>query len=191
MSLRCIKCNISEKREKLSDSFWCIDTEACALRQETKARLTAQTNTVCLYFDCACEHGSQAGGQALGVGIHCTINGEVQEQWCGTKFIAHGTVNTGEFTALIYALSVAILIRRQYTHYTFRIFGDSQLIVNMFNGEYRHNNFVNYYIKADMLRQQLSTSLLSCQWIPREKNQAADILSKKAITDYRALHPIN
>ncbi len=181
MALRCIHCGRS--KVTLDYKFECEDRKECAAYVRRKK---ADPKTVCIYFDCACEGGSFTEGQSLGIGVYTTIDKVHFSDWSGTKFIEHGTVNTGEWTACLYALSVAVLMRKSGENYNFRIFGDSQLVVNQFNDIFKTSNkFKAYKQKAERLRNRLGMSLLSLSWIPREQNKDADILSKQAIKLYR------
>lgn len=137
--------------------------------------------TACIWFDCALKGVYNPAGNQLGVGIYCTVNGVHMPEYSGAKAIHIGTVNEGEFTALIYALSVSKIMRKQ-DDYRFKIFGDSQVVCNIINMEYKCGNKLKpFYVKADKLRLDLGASLLGIHWIPREQNQEADKLSKEAL----------
>lgn len=85
----------------------------------------------------------------------------------------NATNNLAEYTALICALEAAHDLRVEPDE----IRGDSQLVVNQVNGEWR----VNKPHLADLCQraQQLIRDYVLV-WVPREQNQEADDLSKKA-----------
>jgi len=176
--LRCIHCNRSENKVTLSSSFQCLDKLDCWNIVQDRNRIAI----VVIYFDCACNGINKAEGTEMGVGIAAYIDGIYSEEYSGSRLIPKGTIDIGEFTAFIYALSVAILIRKTYAKYTFKIFGDSQFVVRATNGINRVGaKHFAYHNKANKLKKQLDTSLQSIIWIPREQNMVADKLSKEAI----------
>lgn len=175
--LRCVFCNRSEAKVTLSDNFMCTDRDDCMVAQNRKNRLRVVT----IKFDGACLGGNGAEGQPLGVGVATFIDGQYSEEYSGCKPVAWGSNNDAEFIALLYALNVAAIMRKQ-DNFTFRIFGDSQLIINIFNEECAaRGKFKEYQTKAVVLRKKLGASLLSVSWIPRSENSVADALSKEAL----------
>lgn len=183
MALRCIYCSRSEKQVQLSGSFACVDRKDC---DKTIADKNTPIITVCIYFDCACMGANAAGGCPLGVAVATFIAGEYQEQWSGIKAVKWGSNNDGEFIGLLYALSVAWLMRQASPKYVFKIFGDSQIIINMFNDVYKSKGkFATYKAKSVRLKHKLGMSLLSVSWVPRSQNKEADKLSKEALLLHR------
>lgn len=183
MMLRCIYCNRNEKQTKLSSSFACIDRKDCDRVVATKDKPTPQI--VCIWFDAACRGSNTKEGQPLGIGIYTTLNGEHKPEWCGTKAVAWGSNNDGEWIALLYALSVAVIIRKTNKECVFKIFGDSQFVINSFNDACKVSaKFRTYKGKSDRLRIQLGLSLQCVQWLPREHNKEADKLSKVALLEH-------
>lgn len=98
-----------------------------------------------------------------------------------------GTNNIAEWEALLEALKTA------YAYVTavdpdcrIRIYGDSQIIVNQFNGIYEvlDPKFEELYTSAMMYKKLIGSNLRLVAWIPRKDNKEADILSKLAITEY-------
>jgi ribonuclease HI len=86
--------------------------------------------------------------------------------------------NVAEYTALIKALEW--LDANGYHSHRVEVRGDSQLVVNQMNGEYRikNKNIVPLFQKAAMLRKKFGE--ISIAWVPREENKDADKLSEKA-----------
>lgn len=176
--LRCIHCNRPENKVTLSSSFQCLDKLDCVKAIELKNNHPI----VVIYFDCACNGRNKTVGTELGVGIATFINDEYSSEYSGSKLIPKGSINTGEFTALIYALSIAAIMKKENTNYKFKIFGDSQFVIYTLNGTYKVGiKFKSYYNKASELKRKLGISLQSIIWIPREQNMVADKLSKEAI----------
>lgn len=89
------------------------------------------------------------------------------------------TNNVAEYTAAVRSLEY--LVQAGY-HGPVEVYGDSQLVVRQFTGEYR--------VRAEHLRpyherlQALGRSFESVRfvWIPREENQRADTLSKQGLS---------
>lgn len=179
MALRCIRCNRPETKVALTPQFFCVDTFSCIKTWEFKNR---KVIPVTINFDAALQGKVVSGGQPVGIGVYTCINGVHSPEYSGIKYIKWGTVTTGEWTALVAALSVAKIMKDIDDHYQFRVIGDSQVIVRCYNGKYKvADRFKQFANKADKLRQQLGMSLLGVQWVPRAKNSAADILSKEAL----------
>lgn len=86
--------------------------------------------------------------------------------------------NVAEYTALVKALEW--LAENGYESHKVEVKGDSQLVVNQLNGEYRikNKNIVPLFQKAAMLKKKFSD--ISIAWVPREQNKEADKLSQKA-----------
>ena len=91
--------------------------------------------------------------------------------------IGNATNNVAEYSALIFALQEAVLMRVK----ELEIFTDSELLAKQFNGEYK--------IREDMIRvlYSLATHLrqgfkhLSVTHIPRERNKLADKEANRAL----------
>lgn len=96
------------------------------------------------------------------------------------------TNNVAEYTAAIKALE---WIQENCKATTVKLRADSQLLVRQVNGEYA--------VKSQRIRplhQKLSSAIkklkasFTIEWVPREENEAADSLSKQAITEYIKTH---
>ena len=91
--------------------------------------------------------------------------------------IGNATNNVAEYSALIFALQEAVLMRVK----KLEIFTDSELLAKQFNGEYK--------IKEDTIRVLYSLAAhlkkgfkhLSVTHIPRERNKLADKQANKAL----------
>jgi len=180
MVLRCIHCNRSAKQVTLSDQFTCIDKLSCWNTQQAK---NEKPVTVVIKGDCACHGPNKASGTERGVGVYTEIAGIHSPEYSGTKHIGFGSLWTGEFIALQYCLSVAVLMRKENPKYAFRIFGDSQGVIRTVTGEYKAGIKSKAHLsRVQRLQQKLGVSLLSISWCPRSENKEADALSKEAIS---------
>ena len=91
--------------------------------------------------------------------------------------IGNATNNVAEYSALIFALQEAVLMRVK----ELEIFTDSELLAKQFNGEYKikEDTIRVLYSLAAHLRQ--SFEHLSVTHIPRERNKLADSEANKAL----------
>ncbi|HYA54909.1 MAG TPA: ribonuclease HI [Thermoplasmata archaeon] len=135
---------------------------------------------VVVHFDGACQPPGGAGVAGWGF----VIEGpgvRWEEYGLATRpYSPHSTNNVAEYVGAIRALE-----HLKSTGYDGEVLmeGDSQLVVRQMNGEYevRAEHLKAYH---DWLRQ-LSTSFrhVEFRWVPREENEAADALSKRAIAE--------
>jgi ribonuclease HI len=110
-----------------------------------------------------------------GVGIVIYRNGRVLKRI--SSYIGKATNNIAEYTALIYALEEALLLKAK----SLKINTDSQLLARQINRIYKvkHSGLIGLYVRA--------VHLLSCfekvtvNHIPREKNSCADKLATDVI----------
>lgn len=86
--------------------------------------------------------------------------------------------NCTEYAGCIAALRY--LIREGVTEAT--VYGDADMIIRQINGHWKAKSgaYVPYYREAYSLRQKVPN--VKFIWIPRERNDAADCLSKEAVT---------
>lgn len=94
-----------------------------------------------------------------------------------SQYIGEATNNVAEYTALIYALEEALLLKAQ----TLKINTDSQLLARQLNKIYkvRHPGIVNFYNRA--LHLLTGFQKVVVEHIPREKNTLADKLATQAV----------
>ena len=92
-------------------------------------------------------------------------------------YIGRATNNIAEYTALIYALQEALLLKAE----TIKIKTDSQLLARQINKVYKvkHVNIVGLYNQATHLLSGFKE--VSIENIPREQNVGADKLATEAI----------
>lgn len=110
-----------------------------------------------------------------GVGIVIYRNGQVLKTI--SSYIGKTTNNIAEYTALIYALEEALLLKAT----SLKINTDSQLLARQINRVYKvkHEGLVNLYERAVRLLSGFEKVLVN--HIPREENSSADKLATEAI----------
>jgi len=94
-----------------------------------------------------------------------------------SNYIGTATNNVAEYTALIYALEEALLLKAK----SLKINTDSQLLARQLNKIYRvkHEGIINLYNRAVHLLTGFEKVLIC--FIPREENHSADKLATDAI----------
>lgn len=94
-----------------------------------------------------------------------------------SNYIGQATNNVAEYTALIYALQEALLLKAQ----SLKINTDSQLLARQLNKIYKvkHSGLINLYNQAVHLLKGFEK--VSIHHIPREENSLADKLATQAI----------
>lgn len=94
-----------------------------------------------------------------------------------SSYIGTATNNVAEYTALLYALEEALLLKAK----RLVINTDSQLLARQLNKVYKvkHENIINLYNRAVHLLTGFEKVLIN--HIPREENSQADKLATRAI----------
>ena len=110
-----------------------------------------------------------------GVGIVIYRDGQVLKTI--SSYIGKATNNIAEYTALIYALEEALLLKAK----SLKINTDSQLLARQINRVYKvkHDGLIGLYERAVHLLSGFEKVLVN--HIPREKNSSADKLATEAI----------
>lgn len=123
-------------------------------------------------FDGACLP-SNPGNMGIGCWLTDPDGGEV---WHCSEFLGYGTNNIAEWTALVRLLQSAV----ERKAFPLKITGDSQLIINQYNGEFaiRNPSFVSLAKRAWSLTKGRKVDIL---WVPRKQNKRADQLSESAL----------
>lgn len=126
--------------------------------------------SVDIYIDGA----SKGNPGPAGVGIIISNNGEVIKNI--SEYIGNTTNNFAEYTALIYALQEALIIKAEVVN----INTDSQLLYCQINRKYKVKspNIVGLYNQARHLIS--SFKKVSVHYIPRQNNIGADKLAAQA-----------
>ena len=110
-----------------------------------------------------------------GVGIVIYRDGQVLKRI--SSYIGKATNNIAEYTALIYALEEALLLKAR----SLKINTDSQLLARQINKVYKvkHEGLIGLYERAAHLLSGFEKVLVN--HIPREENNSADKLATEAI----------
>lgn len=130
-------------------------------------------NCLDIYIDGA----SKGNPGHSGVGIVIYKNGLLLKEI--SNYIGQATNNIAEYTALIYALEEALLLKAK----TLKINTDSQLLARQINRVYKvkHEGLIGLYERAVRLLNGFEKVLVN--HIPREKNAYADRLATAAIKE--------
>lgn len=128
-------------------------------------------------FDGACEPNNPGGHLGYGAAIYD------EDKKCLGKISGYKTEhpnnsnNVAEYLALLLALE--FLIKNEYNKDNCEIYGDSQLVIKQLSGEWKATRgklYYPYYEEAQLNLKQFNG--IKFIWIPREKNEVADKLSK-------------
>jgi len=136
---------------------------------------------VITHFDGACEPKNPNGIATFGFVIY--IDGERVHEGYGVVGEGKGmSNNVAEFSGMVAAMQW--LIENGYSGAEVVVRGDSQLAINLMKGIWsaRGGMYYPYYRKAVELAEKFSN--ISFEWVPREKNEEADRLSRKAYEEY-------
>lgn len=126
-----------------------------------------------IFIDGACS--GNPGKSAVGV-IVCSGKETIKNI---SKFIGEATNNVAEYTALIYGLQEALILKaRELTVNT-----DSELLFRQLRGEYKvkNPNIKQLFAQAEHLLSGFES--VQIRQIPREENRGADKLAVKAIKE--------
>ncbi len=124
-----------------------------------------------IYIDGASK--GNPGPSGIGVVI-CQSSGAIKNI---SEFIGNATNNIAEYTALIYALKEAALLKAE----TLQIKTDSQLLARQINRIYKIKNerILQLHKQASMI--MLGFKKVTVDYIPREDNKGADKLANQAV----------
>lgn len=95
-----------------------------------------------------------------------------------SKSIGSATNNIAEYTALIYALQEALMLKADKLH----VFTDSELVYNQVIGKYKvkHKNIIELFAQVKHLCEGITD--FKIQHVPREQNKEADKLASGSIS---------
>jgi ribonuclease HI len=127
------------------------------------------------YLEIFIDGASKGNPGESGVGVVIYRDGQVIKNI--SSYIGYATNNVAEYTALLYALEEALLLKAK----SLKINTDSQLLARQLNKIYkvRNKSIVNLYNRAVHLLSGFEK--VSVNHIPREENIIADKLATKAI----------
>ena len=144
-------------------------------------------NIIFGYFDGLCQPYNPRGVACFGFMIEMYANESIIQKierygLACEPFSEASTNNVAEYVGLINLLRY--LIENNLTNQSTCIYGDSQLVINQTNHKYRikSERLLSYFNKTKILLSQFEN--ISISWIPREKNNEADKLSKKGYEEF-------
>ena len=113
------------------------------------------------------------GPSAVGIFISDSSGNDILRRG---EFIGQTTNNVAEYTALIYALQEAIILKANKV----KVYSDSELLCRQMTGAYkvRHINLKPLFEQVKHLANSLGS--FEIKHIPRTENQQADKLAKRA-----------
>ena len=139
--------------------------------------LTLEMITV--YFDGLCYPKNPGGVAAYGY----LICRDKEPIWKGFGAVGEGrgmTNNVAEYEGL---LAAARWLNDEEIDEKIQIRGDSELVIKQMKGEYRVNSATSKRY-VPQIKELLVGKEVSFQWVPREKNEEADRLSRVAYESY-------
>jgi ribonuclease HI len=140
------------------------------------------------WFD-GCTEPINPGGHASW-GALIKIDGETV--WQASAYVGHGPTmsnNVAEYSGAIACMRQILGLdpygKLKSSNLVITLRGDSMLVIKQLSGEWRVKRglYVPYYQQAVRLRAQLPQMRL--EWIPRNLNAEADLLSKRELSDRR------
>ncbi len=126
-------------------------------------------------FEIYIDGASKGNPGHSGIGIAIYLDGGLLKSV--SSYIGETTNNIAEYTALIYALEEALLLKAGNV----KVNTDSQLLARQINKIYkvRHEGLISLYERAMRLISGFEN--FSIEHIPREKNALADKLATEAV----------
>lgn len=132
-----------------------------------------------LHFDGSCEPFNPGGNMGFGYLIKDEAGTVLFSGSDSEPMHPQNTNNVAEYRAL--CLGLVWLIENGYEDAQVEVFGDSTLVINQMNGEWRARGGLYFtdYRRAIELKSLFKT--ISFNWVRREFNTEADNLSKIAV----------
>ena len=124
-----------------------------------------------IFIDGACK--GNPGEAAIGL----VINKEGKKIKEVSKAIGEATNNVAEYTAMIYALQEALILKAQ----RIKIFTDSELLFKQVTGQYDVKSGVLQTLFDQVQHLAEGFAHVELKHIPREKNKEADQLASQAL----------
>ncbi|MEW6075988.1 MAG: ribonuclease HI family protein [Candidatus Omnitrophota bacterium] len=115
-----------------------------------------------------------------GIGVVICEKGETIKNV--SSYIGKGTNNVAEYTALIFGLQQALILKAEKV----KVHSDSQLLCRQLKGEYKikNQNLIGLYNQAVGLIAAFKD--VEIQNIPRQQNKGADRLANQAVAKANA-----
>lgn len=128
-------------------------------------------------FEIFIDGASKGNPGPSGIGVVICCDGRTIRNIA--TYIGEATNNVAEYTALIYALEEAFILRAE----SIKINSDSQLLCRQLNKEYKvkHQNIALLYARATHLLSGFKHVFINN--IPREENKGADKLANQAVKE--------
>lgn len=126
-------------------------------------------------FEIYIDGASKGNPGPSGIGVVICQSGRVVKNI--SSFIGHTTNNVAEYTALIYALQEALILKAE----SVRIMTDSQLLARQLSKEYKVRNANISLLYSQVTHLFPGFKEIIIQNIPREENKAADRLATEAV----------
>jgi ribonuclease HI len=140
--------------------------------------------TIELFFDGSCNNHLETKPMGIGLAVYfdkeyqADLSRAIKEEqgWQGDR----STNNIAEWIGCVEAMKMAYELKKEYPDAKFKVYSDSQIIARQYNGLYTIKNleFVKYCAAARRYGHRIVREV---EWIPREKNQQADKLSKEGV----------
>lgn len=134
---------------------------------------------ISIYFDGLCYPKNPGGVAAYGYLVHR----DKELIWKGFGAVGEGrgmTNNVAEYEGL---LAAARWLVDEGINESIEIRGDSQLVIKQMKGEYRVSSATSKKYVPE-IKGLLAAKSVSYFWVPREKNEEADQLSRVAYESY-------
>lgn len=139
-------------------------------------------------FDGACNNHIKEGLRPMGIGVAVFFDDEyIPEESIAVLVepkVVNGTNNIAEWEGCYEAWKKVWELEDKYPGNPIRMYSDSLIIANQFNGEYGINEvtFQPYYdLTIAMQANSKSNKNLKIEWVKREFNKEADKLSKNGL----------
>jgi ribonuclease HI len=116
------------------------------------------------------------GKSGIGIVIYSSDGKEIKKY---NQYIGIATNNAAEYTALIYALEEALMLRAEKV----AVFSDSELLVKQISGEYMVKDEGLKRLRKQFEHLRGGFSEVRIEHIGRERNKIADLLANQAIED--------
>ena len=112
-----------------------------------------------IYFDGACRNVKESVNEPYGVGVAVFLDGDfLEEESKALYFPENGTSNIAEWEACLQAMKIAEQLYFDIQEpVEIRIYSDSQLIVNQFNGNFetKVKRFLKYKNESKLIANRI------------------------------------
>jgi len=136
-----------------------------------------------IFFDGACHNVPEDPNPIMGIGMAVFADGRYCPDFSEAENYRHhiirGTNNIAEWRGAVIAMRFASQLKQHITlDEQIIVYSDSQIIAEQFNGRYqiKDDNFKEFYEQAKEFAKIAGVERI--EWIPRERNRYADVLSK-------------